>query len=846
MRSFRPAPILAWLLLLGLVLPAVGRAAPADSQLKPRNTQEWLDRMAARYAQFENKLPSDLEELEGTGFNVYQRARWLMEPRLDPVTGDEEPGARWEAWKQLRQMESTEGTRSTTWFNVGPVNVSGRCLALAIDPTDPNIVYAGFASSGIWKTINAGASWTVLADTLPTLAVSALKIDPTDHNRIWMGTGEGWGNVDGVHGVGVLVSTDAGASWGTTGLSSALSLGKDVFALEYNPDTGTLMAATGEGLYRSTDQGTTFGLVESGGNWRGVELQRGSNSVMFACVDGITAAGFYRSTDDGATWTQTTTGTPTSDIGNSRFALSAANPNVIEWAMASAADGTQKGIWRSTDAGLSFTQVYGTGGQYSTQGWYDVTIALSPTDANKTWSGGVYFYSSTDGGTTFSQVANNVHVDHHATAYAPSNPNIFWVGSDGGVWKSTNGGTSFTDVNAGLVTLQLYDFNQAETDPTLALGGTQDNGTWLYNGSTSWSHVIGGDGFHTEIDRVNPNYMYGELYYGSHYRSTNTGSSFTAKNTGITDTGKWDTPTWMDFSNPAIIWTAHTNKIYRTTDRMNTWVDMNSPTGLNGGRNIHQCQDVPSMLVVLGANRIWVTTDTGATWVNKTGTMNTGSALSDVYVHPHDPNTFVVTIKTYNGLVHQVYKTTNMGSSWTAIDTGLPNEPVNAIEMDPSHPERYFIGTDLGVYYSSDAGTSWVPFNTGLPHVVVDDLRLHNDARILRAGTHGRGLWEVDLTDLDAASAPDPHPAIQPLTLRIFGNPASRTATLRYGTRQPGKVHLAIYDLQGRELKTVLNEYTYGYLGTLEVNVSDIPNCVYFARLASNGHQISQKLVIER
>jgi hypothetical protein len=378
------------------------------------------------------------------------------------------------------------------------------------------------------------------------------------------------------------------------------------------------------------------------------------------------------------------------------------------------------------------------------------------------------------------------------------------------------------------------------------LGGTQDNGTWLYNNSFTWSWVLGGDGFFTEIDRSNTQYMYSEVYNGTHYRSTNGGTNFYPKNTGITEGGPWETPTWMDYTNPAIIWTAHNSTIFRTTDRMNTWVDMNNPTGLGGGRSIHQCYDVPSTVVVLGGARVWVTTDNGTTWANKTGSMTTGNTLSDVFVHPHDPNIMVVTLETYSSTIHQVYKTIDGGLNWTAIDAGLPDEPCNAIEMDLQNPDHYFVGTDLGVYYSPDAGATWVPFNTGLPHVVVDDMRLQNSARLLRVSTHGRGMWECDISGLGESATPGPAQTVQPMTLRIYGNPASDRTSIRYGTRRPGRIHLAIYDAQGREVKKVLDEQNYGYLGTVDVDVRDLPNGVYFARLSSGGDERSAKLVIDR
>jgi len=832
------APVVALAALAIVFSPA---SVPAAEPWTKLTTRAWLDQMSERYAPLEDFPP---QATRGTGFKPFHRYKWLVEPRLNPETGDMDPGARWKAYEELRRMEAAYGTRSETWFNVGPVNVAGRCLAIEIHPTNPNIVYAGFASSSIWKTTDGAATWTPLDDYLPTLAISAIEIDTSDPDRIWIGTGEGWGNVDAVHGVGVLVSTDAGATWGTTGLDWALSQGRDVFELEYNPATGTLMAATGSGLWRSTDQGATFTQIDAQGDWKDIELKRGSSSVMFASVNSHPAPGFYISTDDGATWTRTTTGAPTT-LGNHRFALTDADPNLILWAIATS-NGTQQGIWKSTDGGASFAQVFGNGNHYSNQGWYDLTIEIHPTNPNNCWSGGVNFYRSTNGGTGWTQFAPSIHVDHHATAFAPSNPNIFYVGSDGGVWRSTNGGSSFVDVNAGLVTMQFYAINHAETNPALALGGTQDNGTWRYNNSGSWAYVLGGDGFQCEIDRVNPSYMYAELYYGEHYASTNGGSNFVPRNSGITEDGLWETPTHMDFSNPSIIWTAHNTKIFRTTNRMGSWTWMNNPAGLGGGRNIHQCRNHPEVLVVVGGSRVWVTTDTGATWTNKTGSLVTLNAISDVHCHPDDPNTWVITVASYSTQTHQVFKTTDAGTTWVAIDDGLPEEPANTIEIDPLNPDWYFIGTDLGVYWSPNAGASWVPFNTGLPHVVVDDLRIHSPARLLHAGTHGRGMWEVDISGLGVESAEDPRPAVEPVTLRIFGNPATDRVTLRYGTRRPGQVRLALYDVQGRLVKPLLDEQTYGYLGALDVDVTDLPAGVYFARLSAQGSEVSQKLVIER
>ncbi len=842
MRSMRTLTVCLVVAALALLaVPALLQIRPA-SATPGKTTLDYFREMDAHYAPLENLPPT---QTSGTGFKPYHRYKWFTEPRLDPATGNEIPGCRWNAWLQMRALEQEKGNGSPTWFSDGPINVSGRCLAIAVHPTDPNTVYAGFASGGIWKTTDGGTTWTALDDTLPTLAVGCIKIDPTNPNRIWMGTGEGWGNTDAVHGVGLLESTNAGATWNTTGYSYPLSNALDVYAVDYNPTTGTLILGADNGLWRSTDAGVTFTQLYASSSWTDVQMMEGSSSVWFASSHGGSSAGFFRSTDDGATWTNITNGTPTG-IGNNRFALTPANPNLIIWSI-STLGGDMMGIWKSTDGGNSFAQVNaGSPNQFGGQGWYDISISVDPTNPNLVLSGGVDFYHSTDGGASFTKFSTNVHVDHHAETYSPSSPNQRWEGSDGGCWKSTDSGATFQDENTGLTTLQFYAINQAETLPTRALGGTQDNGTYLYNNNLNWSYILGGDGFYTEVDRSHPDTLYAELYYGEHYRSTNDGVTMLLKDSGITEQGPWSTPTWMDYSSSAILWTAHNTKIFRSTNYANSWTWMNNPAGLGGGRSISQCRAVTSELVVISGSKVWLTTDSGTTWSDKTSTFFTQNKMSDVACDPVDPNTWVLTCSTYSQTIPRVMKTTDGGNTYNEIDTGLPIEPANTIEIDPQNPTWYFLGTDLGVYVSFDAGTTWAPFNTGLPHVVVDDLRIHDTARILRAGTHGRGLWEVSLAGLGPSAVGQPHTTVQPLTLQVYGNPAKDHALLRYGIRQAGQVRIGLYDLQGRLVRSVVDKFDYPIMTNVDVDVHALPGGVYFLRMDANGAHVSQKVTVEK
>lgn len=827
-------------LLAGLALTASDRAtaAPLEAGTPGISTREWIESWNEHFVGFNHR---DRETRRGSGFMQFNRYADFVQKRLGE-DGNLPLGARQAAFADLKQMEAEQGRAGETWFNIGPANVAGRCLAIEVDPSNSAVVYAGFASGGIWKTTDNGITWTPMGDALPSMSVSAIEIDENDTNHLWIGTGEGWGNVDAVHGVGVLESHDGGATWTPTGFSYAINGNGnniDVFELCHNPTTGTLMIAALGGLWRSTDGGDTFTEVMTAGHWNDIEMKRGSSNIMFACSRSWAETGFNYSTDDGVTWTKANGGPAA--LQNHRFALTDADPNVVYWATWSAANAQE--LFKSTDGGLNFSQVF-TGNHYLTQGWYNLSVDVSPTNANTVFSGGVEFYRSTNSGGSFTQIANNVHVDHHATEWDPNDPNVFWIGSDGGVYRSNNGGTSYVDRNDGLVTMQFYAMGQSETMPTRALGGTQDNGTWIYNNSTDWASILGGDGFQCEVDRANANTVYAELYYGDHRRSTTGGGGMASRNIGITEDGPWETPTWMDYSNPQHLWTMHNTIFYRSTNRMDNWTVVTLPAVPGAGRAISQCIGATSNLALLGNVRLHISTNGGTTWIDRTSGQTLANISQDVAFHPVDPNIIYVACATYSTTTSQLRKTTDQGLTWFAIDAGLPDEPINSIEVDPSNPDWIFVGTDSAVYVSFSGGASWIPFNAGLPYVVMEDLQLHNSARIMRVATHGRGMWEVDISDLTATAVDESELTIQPIALRVFGNPASDRTTLRFSLRRAGEIDLALFDTTGRRVKTVKQGFVHAQVDNADVDVSDLAAGVYFARLTSAGATVNAKLVV--
>jgi hypothetical protein len=205
----------------------------------------------------------------------------------------------------------------------------------------------------------------------------------------------------------------------------------------------------------------------------------------------------------------------------------------------------------------------------------------------------------------------------------------------------------------------------------------------------------------------------------------------------------------------------------------------------------------------------------------------------------------VITLGTYSTTFRQVIKTTDRGNTWFPIDDTLPGEACQSIAIDFDNPDTWFLGTDLTLYVSFDQGETWTPLNNGLPNVVCDDVRWHPDG-YLRVATHGRGMWELDISGLTPVSVPGAGPArIEPLTLRILGNPASDRTVIRYGLRQAGDARLGLYDASGRQVRSLLDEHLPGTSDGFEIDVRDLASGVYFAKLEANGAQISRKLVVE-
>ncbi|MCX6600968.1 MAG: T9SS type A sorting domain-containing protein [bacterium] len=696
---------------------------------------------------------------KGKGWKPFGRMEWFYGQRAFP-SGDIPVAARMQAWQE-KQAARGHRTLDENWTAIGPNNIAGRILSIAWHPTDLNIIYIGSASGGLWKTTNGGTSWVSLTDDLPSLAVGSVALDPTNPNVVYIGTGEGAYNIDAVYGAGILKSTDGGATWNTTGMSWTQSQSRAINKIVIHPSTPqTMWCATniwsgGGGVYRTTDGGASWTRYLSG-DAKDLVLHPDSANVLYAAIGypwGGSSNGVYKSSDGGLTWTLRSSGLPGgTSMGRMALSISRSNPQTVYAGISRtiSGDASLLGIYRTTDAGASWSLRASTPNMYGGQGWYDIVCEVHPTNPDVVFSAGLDLYKSTNGGTSWSQKTYwnyspghslYAHADHHALAFKPGDPNTVIAGTDGGMYKSTNGGDTWTGINSGLSTLQFYGMCNDYLNGNVAMGGTQDNGTVKYSGSSTWSWILGGDGGYTLVDYTNSNIIYASTQRGGHYKSTNGGSSFFSIQSGISGSGAWVTPTVMDPTNPSVLYTG-TTMVYKTTNGGTSWTAISSALSGQCISTIAVAPSNPQVIYVGYENngQVRKTTNGGTSW------SSCYSGLPYLYitrvaVHPSNPNTVFVTVSGY-GTGH-VWRSTDGGTSWSNASTGVPDMPCNAVVIDGNDANKMYLATDLGVYASTNGGSSWTDYSNGLPNAVVDDIALHPTTGMLRASTHGRGMWQT-------------------------------------------------------------------------------------------------------
>lgn len=736
-------------------------------------------------------------------------------------------------WTFIGPDTMTGGQTPQDFAQASPV--TGRIVALAIDST-LGFTFAGAAGGGLWRSANNGATWTPLTDNLLSLATGSVALDPTTPTTVYLGTGEGNGSADSYAGVGIYKSINSGTTW-TGPFGGALFQGRGVNSIAVDRTNPLILNATSangqngnahviapgvpfRGIFRSTDAGLTWTRTTSAADNRAsiviqdprVAARWYAGSWFTAIGAGVDDGGLLVSTDGGATWTQFAGATNPAGCAAGPTGLPAANLMQRVWVTATAAaadlnttlylgDGeantapTQAGrIYKSVDSGCSWVELPSAKGFCAGQCFYDMPVTAEPLNTGVVYHGGAgavdtvggpnprvaNMRRSTDGGTTWTDIMRSapttaLHSDTHQILVKPGTPTEIWTGDDGGVWRSIDKGTTWTNQNTNLGVVEFVGFDLDPSTPGRAYGGTQDNGTNGWSGSTLWPHLDFGDGGFALIDQVTPsnlvhtyfnqtNNLIGVGFTTAGFTTTQGGySTSTAPGNGIllTDRVLFYAPIHLDRGSVAAGHTLYfgTHKLYRCSTFFttpNAFAALAAGADLSGGAPAaisaietfaNPTPGTNATIIYTGSStgRVFRSTDSGATFTNVD---LAGRFVADVLVDPaNSANVWTALSGFAGGTGLNVRRSTDSGATWAAAGSGIPDIPVNAIAIDNTQiPPRIWAGTDVGVYVclNSNAATpTWAVYGTGLPNVAISDLKLNSVTGQLVAATYGRGMWRI-------------------------------------------------------------------------------------------------------
>jgi len=700
--------------------------------------------------------------------------------------------------------------KAMQWRQIGPFR-GGRALAIEGVPGEPDTYYFGAVAGGVWKTTDGGANWTPLFDKEPISSIGAIAVAPSDHNVIYAGTGEAAIRGNTTYGTGVFKSIDGGKTWQNLGLKDSRQIG----ALIVDPRNAdvVLVAALGHafgpnqerGIFRTADGGKTWTKVLSKDeNTGGIDLvfDPHNSNIIFASLwqarrqpwffsSGGPGSGLYRSEDNGVTWKHLEgNGLPDGILGKIGIAVSGADSNRV-YAIIEAKEG---GLYRSDDAGQHWTRV-NDDGRFRQRAWYFSKVYADPKSADTVYLLNTGLFRSVDGGKTFNLLPGR-HGDHHGLWIDPQNPDRIANVSDGGASISTDGGKTWTTQN-NQPTAQFYHIAVDNAFPYHIYGAQQDNSN-VGIASRTDSGVIGREDWFVagggECGFVVPDprdwhiiYSNNEGYitrYDKNKKEVQDVSVWPLDNSGhgaadLVHRFQWVTPLMLSSHNPDVLSTGG-ECVFKSADHGQTWTQISGDLTRNdkskqqpsGGPLTNDITSVEYYDTVFALaespvkkGTLWagtddglvhVTTDDGQHWSKVTPKMPEWSTVDLIDPSPHDGNTAYVAVDRHklDDFKPYIFKTNDLGGTWTAITTGIPDGSyVHAVREDPKRKGLLYAGTETGVFVSFDDGTHWQPLQLNLPVSPIHDLVVKDDDLVV--ATHGRSFWVLDdLTPLRQASTP--------------------------------------------------------------------------------------------
>lgn len=769
----------------------------------------------------------------------YQRWKAWWRDRVQADGSFPNLRAQWFDYQKHFKAAAQNRNEQPIWTNEGPTQNPnagywgmGRTKHVAFHPTDPNTFFVGTPDGGFWKTSDDAETWTPMGDGLPYLPVSVILINPQHPDTMYISLGDkgGWWNWN----LGVYRSNDGGETWAPTGLDWELSEENVIYNLvmaPHNPEV--LLAATNRGIRRSIDGGQNWTTLRSG-EYTDIRFRPGDDSTIYAAHHDYWATSqVVKSTDGGETWTKMSD----FQVTNNDLRL-AVSPVQTDWLGVHFSNG--KRFLLSKDGGQTYSNHAAPEDDWG-------VFSFSASDSNIVYLGGVSMSRSTDQGATWEKITHwyndgihdEVHADSHDLLHSPHNNRELWYCNDGGLYRYNEDTEDWTDLSNGLGIAQFYRIAVSEAGQLRIAAGSQDNGGWLRT-PFGWRHTNGGDAMCQIIDPLNSNIMFTEYYGGNDiYRSMNGFATDVniADNIPGQPSGDWVTPFILNTQNPKTFLVAFED-VFRSFDRGNTFHKISE--NLTGGpdndlRDIAMSVSDTNFIAVSRGNRVYKTVNGGQNWTSRL--VSTNEDITRICIHPTNNDRMWVTKSGYaDG--KKVFTTNNNWLTAQNISGNLPNVPANCILYD-SLTNYLLVGTDIGVFYTDADQIDWKPYGIGMPAVYVLDLKIRQYTRKLYAGTHGRGVYSVDLETLVSTQ----QPAQVEVEAQVFPNPTRDVLLFKTASNQVFEGKIELLDATGR--KVLGKNIGRQPLDQVVLDVANLPSGVFFLHaLNVQGQTVLREKVV--
>lgn len=763
-------------------------------------------------------------------------------------------------YEAIRQQKLNSTLRSPLIYDIqelGPKNYGGRTRGILLDRDNPDNLFVGSVSGGLWHSADSGAHWTVIDDQMSCLSISSITQDFYNHDVIYAGTGEGWGNGDGVVGNGVYRSDDHGVTFQQLPSTNGNEFNY-VDRVEASPaDTGWLYAGTANGgLFRSKDFGDTLKKIfATSSAINDIEITPTGGVWIAVHHNGI----YYSPSGDSGTFTAMMNGLPsTGEFNRIEMAMAPSDTTVIYAAFENSSSNGVQGMYRTGDFGQTWIGVGNPDldfGYYVTQSWYSMCILVKPDDPDFIVFGIGDLVYSTDGGIVWKPCLN-LHPDHHVLAWNPVKTSRFYLGEDGGFYRfrTDQMGYNSKNLDPGYSTIQYYAGCYFPTGNS-AYAGSQDNGThYCKNGNGDAFAIFGGDGAYCQVNQQYPSVSYVSYQNGTIHRADDAyldhptfyyiANEMDADNDGAIDDGAWFiNPFQINLVNGDYLGFPTTKRLWQSLDAGSSWQPAMNMTGSGSPYAVGISKTYNPTVYVGGSSAIFYRID-DAYSAYAGGEVNlssqvpppiTGDFISSITVHPKDSSVCYFSLSNYSFLP-RVWKVTNGTTSspvFTPISGDLPaNLPVNYIDVDPARPDSFFLaGTDLGLYISDDAGNHW-HYADGFPNVVVEEVKVRPWDRHIFLFTHGRGMWTATLDSFGVGIS---NVAQGALPASIFPNPC--TDQLHVKSEQHS-LDVTIRDLDNRIIIPcqIIS-------GNGVIDVSSLATGIYLVEMKSDKQTVVKKVV---